>query len=108
MTTEQMIEEIIELCYPLYKKHSQGSVEALKLDRKEPVEVDGITFSCWREYVCFKVAEYIKEKCPDAGLRLELNGNNTVIELEIDDVQQQKLNVIMNNFLKERSILRNY
>lgn len=100
MTTEEMIEEIIEYVYPIYKKHSKGCIEALKLDRKEEVEIDGTVFSCWREYVCFKVAEYIKEKCPEAHVDLELNGNQTSIQLEIDNDQQQKLNACMNNFLK--------
>jgi len=104
MTTEQMIEEIIEAAYPLYKKNSRGCVEAYKLDRKEPVDIDGTVFSCWREYVCYKVAEYIKEKCPECSLILELDGNNTVIQLEIDDTQQQRLNVVMNKFLKDRNL----
>ena len=106
MTTEQMIEEIIDLCYPVYKRHSKGSIEALKLDRKEEVEIDGTVFSCWREYVCYKVAEYIKEKCPGCGLVLELNGNDTVIQLELDDGQQKHLNVVMNKFLKDRGIIQ--
>ena len=106
MTTEEMIEEIIQVSYPFYKRHSRGCIEALKLDRKEEVEIDGTVFSCWREYVCYKVAEYIKEKCPGCDLVLELNGNNTVIQLELDDEQQKHLNMVMNKFLKERDLIQ--
>ena len=102
MSTEEMIEEIIQVSYPFYKKHSKGCVEALKLDRKEEVEIDGTVFSCWREYVCYKVSEYIKDKVPECHVTLELNGNNTVIQVELNDEQQRKLNVCMNEFLKER------
>ena len=104
MTTEQMIEEIINAAYPLYKKNSRGSIECDKLNRKESVDIDGITFNCWREYVCYKVAQYLKEKCPDCIVDLQLDGNNTVIQLEIDDEQQKRLNMIMNKFLKDRQI----
>ena len=100
MTTEELIEKIIDISYPIYKRNSRGCVEALKLDRKEPVDIDGIIFSCWREYVCFKVAEYLKENCPEAHVILELDGNNTVIQIEVDDSQQQHLNQKMYNFLK--------
>lgn len=105
MSTEELIEEMIELSYPFYKRNSRGCVEALKLDRKEPVDIDGIIFSCWREYVCFKVAEYLRDKCPEAHIELELNGNDTVIHLEVDDSEQQTLNQKMYKFLKEHERL---
>ena len=105
MTTEQMIQAIIDAAYPMYKRNSKGCVEAYKLDCKQPVDIDGITFTCWREYVCFKVAEYIKDKVPDCNLELQLDGNDTVIQVELDDDQQKKLNVAMNKFLKDRNLL---
>ena len=103
MCTEDLIEKIIDVSYPFYKRNSRGCVEALKLDRKEEVEIDGTIFCCWREYVCFKVAEYLKEKCPEAHVILELDGNNTIIQIEIDDSQQQQLNQKMYKFLKENN-----
>ena len=105
MTTEELVEEIIDLSYPFYKRNSRGCVEALKLDRKEPVDIDGIVFTCWREYVCFKVAEYLRDKCPEAHIELELNGNDTVIKIEVDDSEQQILNQKMYKFLKEHERL---
>ena len=105
MTTEVLIEKIIEVSYPIYKKRSRGCIEALKLDRKEPVDIDGTVFTCWREYVCFKVAEYLKEKCPEADVILELDGNDTVIQIGINDSQQQSLNQKMYKFLKENGVV---
>lgn len=100
MNTEDLIEKIIDVSYPIYKRHSRGCVEALKLDRKEPVNIDGIIFCCWREYVCFKVAEYLRDKCPEAHIELELDGNDTTIKIEVDDFQQQQLNQKMYKFLR--------
>lgn len=105
MGTEELIEQIIDAAYPVYKRNSRGCVEALKLDRKEPVNIEGTVFSCWREYVCYKVAEYLKDKCPEAEVTLELDGNNTQIMLSVNNEQQQSLNQKMYKFLKERSIV---
>ena len=41
MNTEELIEQIIDVSYPIYKKHSKGCIEALKLDRHEEVDIDG-------------------------------------------------------------------
>lgn len=105
MNTVDMIEKLIELAYPAYKKNSRGCVEARKLDRKEPVEIDGYTFSCWREYVCYKVCEYIKLKIPDAEIELELDGNDTTISVALNDGDGQILNNKMYTLIKEWSAL---
>ena len=105
MCTEELIEQIIDAAYPIYKRNSRGCAEALKLDRKEPVDIEGTIFSCWREYICYKVAEYLKDKCPEAEVTLELDGNNTQIMLSVNNEQQQSLNQKMYKFLKERSMV---
>lgn len=105
MGTEELIEQIIDAAYLVYKRNSRGCVEALKLDRKEPVNIEGTVFSCWREYVCYKVAEYLKDKCPEAEVTLELDGNNTQIMLSVSNEQQQSLNQKMYKFLKERNMV---
>lgn len=101
MTTEDMIARIIELAYPAYKKNSKGCLEARKLDRKEPVEIDGYTFTCWYEYVCYKVCEYIKSKIPDAELELVLDGNDSTINVSLDDDEHRNLNMKMYALIKE-------
>jgi len=105
MTTEDMIEKLIELSYTAYKKNSRGCVESRRLDRKQPVEIDGYTFSCWREYICYKVCEYIKLKIPEAVVDLELDGNDSVISLSMSDEEGQILNSKMYTLIKEWSNL---
>ena len=100
-----MIEKLIELCYPAYKKNSKGCIEARKLDRKEPVVIDGVEFNCWREYICYKVCEYIKSKIPEAELDLELDGNDSTIHLSMTDEESRTLNNKMYVLIKEWSNL---
>lgn len=101
MTTEDMITRLIELSYPAYKKNSRGCLEARKLDRKEPVEINGYTFSCWYEYVCYKVCEYIKSKIPEADLELVLDGNDSTINVGLSDDEHRTLNMKMYALIKE-------
>ena len=101
MTTEDMIERIIDLSYRKYKKISKGCKEYDLLNRKIPVVIDGIEFTGWREYVCYKVCEFIKNKIPEAELELELNGNDSIIALEMNDEEKQKLNNKLFVLIKE-------
>lgn len=101
MTTEDMIEKITDLSYRKYKKISKGCKEYDLLNRKIPVVIDGIEFTGWREYVCYKVCEFIKSKIPEAELELELNGNDSIIALEMNDEEKQKLNNKLFVLIKE-------
>jgi hypothetical protein len=92
MTTEDMIEEFIDLGMKAYKKLSGNSSEAMKLNRHEPIIVDGHEFSYWREYVVYKMAQYIHDILPQANITVELEGNESTIQVELDDMEQQKLN----------------
>ena len=100
MSTEDMVEELIDLSYRYYKKNSKGCREYLMLDRKIPVDIEGVTYSCWREYVCYKVAEYIKEKCNLADVEVIFDGNDTYIDLNISDEDQKRLNQKMYTLIK--------
>lgn len=100
MTTEDMIKQIYDYSYKHYKQ-SRNCPEGLKLDRKEPVEIQGIEFSCWKEYVMFKVAEYLQDKLPYADVQLNLDGNDTTIDLVCSDDEQRKLNSNMFSLIKE-------
>ncbi len=101
MTTEELIEEVIQLSMKAYKKNSRGSTEALRLDRKQPVKIDGIEFHCWREYTCYKVCEYLKDKCPTLHIELFLDENNSQIKIIVSDTEQKLINQKMFTLLKE-------
>lgn len=88
MTTEDMIKQIYEYSYKAYK-YSRKCPEGIKLDRKEPVEIDGQIFTCWKEYVMFRVAQYLQDKVPYATVEVSLDGNNSNIELTCSDDEQK-------------------
>lgn len=101
MTTSEMIEELIQLSYRSYKRQSKGCLEASRLDRKQPTVIDGITFTCWHEYVCYKVCQYIKSKIPDAEVSLELCGNDSTVGVVLDDREEEAINRRMYRLIKE-------
>lgn len=96
-----MIEEFISMGIKAYKKNSKGSIEARKLDRHESVIIQGQEFTCWREYTIFKMAEYICEIIPQSKVEVTLDGNDSTIQIELDDLEQQKLNREMFLFLQK-------
>lgn len=100
MTTEDFIEEIIAKSMKAYKKDGGNCLEGRKLSRHEPVMIQGYEFCCWREYVVFKVCEYLKEKCPTAEVECFLEGNDSRIEIALDDKEKQQLTTTMYLFLK--------
>lgn len=106
MTTEELIEVFISEGVDAYKKNSGDCLEARKLNRHEPVIVDGHEFRYWREYAVYRMAEYIGEIIGDS-VEVELNGNDSTIKVELDDAQQKKLNREMFLFLRKINGLKN-
>ena len=100
MTTEDLIEQLIDLSYYKYKKLSKGCREFDLLNRKIPVTIDNIEFTGWREYTCYKVCEYIKSKIPEAELDLELNGNDSVITLSMSDEDKRTITMKLWNLIQ--------
>ena len=88
---EKLIERLVDLSYRKYRKLGNNCNEGMKLTRKIPVEIDGIVFTGWKEYVCYKVSQYIREKIPDAEIELMLDGNDTVIALSVNENEESIL-----------------
>jgi hypothetical protein len=47
------------------------------------------------------MAQYIHDILPQANITVELNGNDSTIQIELDDLEQQKLNREMFLFLEK-------
>lgn len=90
MTTEGMLEDLIQLSLKAYKKNSRGCKEWLQLSRHETVIIDGIPFNYWREYAVYKVCEWLNDK----GIKVECNldGNNSSIIINVNEEEQRVLN----------------
>ena len=73
---------------------------SVKLDRKEPVTINGIEYRGWSELVVVNMSKLIQEYCPDADIEVELDGNESMLSvsnLTDDDerVLNEKLNLIL-------------
>lgn len=101
MTTEDILEALIEEGTKAYKKLNRNTKEGKKLTRKEEVEIEGVVFSCWREYTVYKIAEYLRSLLPDVPITVELDGNDTSIQIEVDEKAEQKLNSTLYSFYRE-------
>lgn len=104
MTTADLIEEFIQVGMKAYKKNSKGSVEASRLDRHQPIVIDNVEFTCWREWTCYKMCEYLKDTIPDMYVECNLDGNDSNIVIEVTDEQQQVLNREIFLFLEKNKI----
>jgi len=98
---ENLIKELLDWCYKIYKKEGRGCEEANKLTMKIPVTIDGVEFSCWREYTTYKACQYLQEKCPEGDFQVNLDGNDSWIECSLTEDQIESLRKIVDEFLKE-------
>lgn len=105
MTTEDIIEELIQQGVKAYKKLNGNTQEGKMLTKHKPIQIEGIEFSCWREYSVYKTAEYLRDLLPEIPIEVELDGNNTVLKIEVSVKEQQKINSILYSFLTENNFI---
>lgn len=99
--TERLIEEFMEAGTKAFKSERKKSSEARKLDRHETIELppDGVKVSYWREFVAYKMAEWIQETVPTCTVELELAGNDTTLTVELTDEERKLLSDKLDGFL---------
>lgn len=105
MTTSELVESLIDAAMTSYKRNSRGASEARRLDRHEPVLIDGVEFRYWREYAVYKVAQHIAEMLPEAEVSTELDGNDSCITVAVSEQEQRKLNSSLFILLKKADAL---
>jgi uncharacterized protein with NAD-binding domain and iron-sulfur cluster len=101
MTTEDLIEEFISAGVDAFKKNHRNSPQGIKLDRHEPVEIDGIEFRCWRELAVYGMAEWLRDELPDSDIEVVMDGNDSTLSVSMDDGEQRKVTGKMYAFLKK-------
>lgn len=101
MTTNDLVETFIQEAVRALKINHRHQKEGRMLDKHIPVEIDGCVFTTWREYATSATAEYIQELLPDADVAVTLDGNNSTIELSLNDDEQKSLNSTLFVFLKK-------
>lgn len=99
MTTEELIETFVDEGMRAFKKERRHSEQARRLDRHEPVVLGNTEVTCWHEFVLYKMSEWIKETLPNCHLEMDLDGNDSVIRLELSEAEQETLDKEMGKFL---------
>lgn len=81
MTTESMLEELLDKSYYFIKNTFRQKIPAVAraLDRHAPVEFNGETYTYWNELACVESAKIINDRCPEISVEVELDGNNSRI-----------------------------
>ena len=101
MTTTDLVGTFVDEAIWALKKNHRHQREGRMLDRHEPVEIGGYTYAYWKEFAVHATAEHIKDILPDAEVQVVLDGNDSSIELEIDEDEQRTLNSSLYVFLKK-------
>lgn len=105
MTTEDIVESFLSAGVKAYRKMYGNTLTGRKLSRHETVTIGGVEFSCWKELTAYKMAEYIKEIVPTSYVELTLAGNETILEVELTDEEQLKLNGSLFSFLNKMKLV---
>lgn len=102
MTTEEIIERYIDEGYNALKKHTaKRSSDIRKLIRHEPVIMNGVEYSCLKEFAVERVAEEIRKIIPDADIEVELDGNDSTLSVELTEDEKRKLTTEFYAFLEK-------
>lgn len=101
MTTEELLEKLIDQGIRAYKKNNRSKLWGRKLDRHETVTIDGMDFSCWKELAVYYAGDCIMDNLPNANVEVTLDGNNSTLFVEIDDSEQEKLDHFLTEFFNK-------
>ncbi len=102
MTTEDLIQSFLDAGRHAFSAYTaKRSPEIRKLLRHEKVIIDGNELSCLQELVVIKTAEHIRNILPDCDLEVELNGNESTLNVELTPEEKRKLTSELYVFLKD-------
>lgn len=98
--TEELIEKHIRYAMNRYKKKLRKIWFGGCIDRHEVAYVEGVDqpFRFWREVAVYFVGEYLLEVLPEAVVEVKIDGNDSSLYIEIDDMEEEKINTLLSNF----------
>lgn len=106
MTTEDLIQKFLDTGRYAFIKHTaKRSPEIRKLLRHEKVMIEGNEYGCLQELVVVKTAEYIREILPDCDIEVGLNGNDSILRIELTGEEKRKLTGSLYAFLEKNRCL---
>lgn len=101
MNNEIIIEKLLDKAFKCYKRAFVRNcpMVARMLDRKEPVEIDGTEYTCWRELIIVTCGNIINDYCPDAEIEVEMNGNDSTIKAVLSDADEKILQTVIKDMV---------
>lgn len=98
--TEQLIETLIDTGVKAYKRNNRDKLFGRMLDRHETAYVEGCIqpFRYWKEMAVYFAGDYRKEVLPDAIVEVTIDGNDSTLSIEIDDLESEKINALLSGF----------
>lgn len=99
--SERIISRLMIVGNEAYKKNFRKYCPTVAriLDRKEPVEIEGQEYTCWRELVIVNMAKIIAEYCPDIEIEIELDGNNSELKAVLSNKDEEVLKNIIDKMV---------
>ena len=102
MTTEEIIGRYIDEGYNALRKHTaRRSSDIRKLIRHEPVAMNGVEYSCLKEFAVYLVAEEIRKILPDCDIEVTLDGNDSTMRVELTEEEKRRLTCEFYAFLSK-------
>ena len=91
MTEEKIIELLLIKANECYKRvfRQRCPKIARMLDRKEPVELNGRVYNCWRELIVTTCGQIIADYCPEIEVEIELDGNASTINAKLSEADAE-------------------
>lgn len=100
MTTEEIIGRFLDAGrHAFITKTAKKSPEIRKLLRHESVVIEGTEYNYLQELVVVKTAEFIRKILPDCEIEVELDGNNSTLNLTLTEEEKRKLTTEMYAFV---------
>jgi hypothetical protein len=98
--SEELIEKHIRYAVDRYKRKLRNTPWGRCIERHEVAYVDGVDqpFRFWREVAVYFVGEYLLEQLPEAEVGVCVDGNDSYLEISMDDLEEEKINTLLSNF----------
>lgn len=96
-----LLDDFITLGVKAYKRLLRSELLGRRLDRKEPVDVDGHVLTGWFEYTVYRLAQWVQDVLPDADVQANLDGVCSVLEVSATTAELKVLRSALNSQFAE-------
>ena len=96
-----LLDDFIVLGVRAYKRLLRSKLIGRRLDRREPVEVDGHVITGWSEYTVYRLAQWVQDAVPGADVQVSLDGIDSTLEVSATTAELKVLRSALNSQFEE-------